>query len=59
MMTNAEFSQKDNLFLKVCKMAGIKPTIRQAAKFRMGKGAAFKIVVCCQSDIHIPEPSKV
>ena len=41
-MTNKEFSEKDQVFIKSCELAETKPTTRQASKFRMGKGKAFK-----------------
>jgi hypothetical protein len=47
-MTNKEFSIKDQIFLKACEFAfdkgfkKCKPTVRQASKFRMGRGTAFQ-----------------
>lgn len=40
-MTNKEFAEKDKLFHKACEIAKIKPTHRQASKFRNKKGLAF------------------
>jgi hypothetical protein len=40
-MTNKEF-KKDNVFIKACELANVDTTTRQASKFRMGKGSAFK-----------------
>jgi hypothetical protein len=40
-ITNKMFKNDEN-FVKFCKKAGIEPTARQASKFRMGKGLAFK-----------------
>ena len=40
-ITNKEFKSDGN-FVKACEKAGIEPTARQASKFRMGKGLAYK-----------------
>lgn len=40
-MTHAEFAKKDAVFIAACERAGIKPTRRQAMKFRRGLGAAY------------------
>jgi len=40
-MTNKEF-MADADFGKACGMAGVPETARQASKFRMGVGAAYK-----------------
>lgn len=40
-MTNAEY-KNENLFINACQKAEIPPTIRQASKFRNGKGLAYK-----------------
>ncbi len=39
--TNAQYAKED-VFIKRCENAGVKPTTRQASKFRMGKGSAYK-----------------
>jgi hypothetical protein len=41
-VTNKEFAKNDDFFNKACEKAGVKPTSRQASKFRLGKGMAFK-----------------
>lgn len=41
-MTNMEFSKKSETFKAACEAAGIPATKRQASKFRLGKGLAFK-----------------
>jgi predicted HicB family RNase H-like nuclease len=41
--TNKEFAATDQNFLKHCKATKVEPTKRQASKFRMGKGKAFKL----------------
>jgi hypothetical protein len=41
-MTNKDFSRKDSVFFKACELADTDSTPRQASKFRMGKGIAFK-----------------
>lgn len=40
-MTHDEFMKTNDLFKKSCEKAGIKPTKRQASKFRRGLGLAF------------------
>jgi hypothetical protein len=40
-VTNKKFTE-DNVFIKSCELANTEPTSRQASKFRMGKGCAFK-----------------
>ena len=40
--TNFEFSVFNKIFKQACKLAHIKITTRQASKYRMKKGAAFK-----------------
>jgi hypothetical protein len=47
-MTNAQFIQADAMFRRCCEAAEIKPTKRQASKYRRQKGLAFsfkKIIV--------------
>jgi hypothetical protein len=41
--TNKEFASKNEDFIRRCEAAKVKPTKRQASKFRMGKGSAFKL----------------
>ena len=41
-MTNKEFAKSNKNFLETCEMANIKPTKRQASKFRRRMGKAFK-----------------
>ena len=41
-MTNREFT-KDKYFRKCCEKMDVLPTTRQASKFRMKKGLAFKV----------------
>lgn len=41
-VTNRKFAESDELFKKACTDIGIKPTKRQASKFRLGRGLAFK-----------------
>ena len=38
-MTNREFAKNED-FIRVCKRVGVKPTVRQASKFRNYRGAA-------------------
>lgn len=40
-MTNKEFTGKDETFKNTCKAAGLKVTTRQASKFRRGMGRAY------------------
>lgn len=42
-LTNYQFSKKDRVFLKACKLAKVEPTVRQASKFRMGKGLSSTV----------------
>jgi hypothetical protein len=41
-LLNKEFAQKDQAFINACEKVGIKPTKRQASKWRAGKGLAYK-----------------
>ena len=41
-MTNKEFAENDERFKKACENVGIPPTKRQASKWLMGKGRAWK-----------------
>ena len=40
-MNNAEFAKTWDVFLKCCELAKVKPTTRQASKFRSQKGRAY------------------
>ena len=40
--TNQEFARTDRVFKMACELANIKPTARQASKFRNCKGTAIK-----------------
>jgi len=42
-MTNTEFAAKNEEFKKACEEANLKPTPRQASKWRNKKGLAWKI----------------
>ena len=49
-MTNKEFSETNEVFLNACSKVqmmngfqGFSPTMRQASKWRNGKGVAFKV----------------
>ncbi len=39
-VTNSQFSKDNEHFQACCELAGIKPSARQASKYRMGKGIA-------------------
>ena len=41
-MTNKKFAETNQEFIEACQSIDIKPTKRQASKYRMGKGKAFK-----------------
>ncbi len=41
-MTNREFSKTDKRFVEACESAEVKPTVRQASKWRRKKGKAWK-----------------
>lgn len=41
-MTNKTFAKYDMKFIQACEKIGIKPTKRQASKWRMRKGSAWK-----------------
>ena len=44
-MTNRKFAKEDTAFQKACEVNGVRPTTRQASKYRNGKGAAFKKIL--------------
>lgn len=56
-MTNNQFS-KGNLFTNHCKKADVKPTKRQASKFRNKQGAVYQIAVLRRKGIHVPDNAK-
>lgn len=39
--TNSDFAKNDVKFIQCCELAGVKPSKRQASKWRNGKGVAF------------------
>lgn len=41
-MTNADFAREDKNLAQACRQAGIPVSKRQASKWRMGKGIAYK-----------------
>ena len=41
-MTNREFAEQDKTFIEACERTDIKPTTRQASKWRNHKGMAYK-----------------
>ena len=40
-MTHREFAGTNEVFRKACELANIKPTVRQASKFRLKRGSAY------------------
>ena len=40
--TNKDFAKKDSVFQAACAKAGVEATARQASKYRMKKGTAYK-----------------
>jgi hypothetical protein len=40
---NREFAKTDTVFLAACEKAGVKPTPRQASKFRRKMGKAYNV----------------
>ena len=44
MLTNQKFSQEIEAFKMACNKANVKPTKRQASKFRNMQGSAYKAV---------------
>jgi len=43
-VTNKAYATTNDRFIVTCANANIKPTSRQASKWRNGKGAAYKFV---------------
>lgn len=41
-MTHREFAGTNEVFIKACELAKVKPTMRQASKFRLKRGSAFQ-----------------
>lgn len=41
-MTNRKFAKENKAFTTACKRIKLKPTKRQASKYRSSRGAAFK-----------------
>ena len=41
LVTNEKFSEIDPLFKDACDLAGVKPTSRQASKWRNQRGSAY------------------
>ena len=58
-MNNQNFALINTLFFDCCKRANTKPTSRQASKFRLKKGAAYKIGVLGMKYIHIPIHARI
>lgn len=44
MLNNREYSKEPG-FAILCESAGVKPTKRQASKYRKGKGSAYRAMV--------------
>lgn len=40
-MTNRQFAETDKYFIECCKRTNVKPTTRQASKFRNKRGLAY------------------
>ena len=40
-MTHREFAGTNEVFIKACELAKVKPTMRQASKFRLNRGSAY------------------
>lgn len=41
-MTNKDFAKNNDEFKKACEKVKVEPTKRQASKWHMGKGLAYK-----------------
>lgn len=57
-MTNFEFSQTKT-FITICNTANVKPTTRQASKYRRGTGAVYLITKKINQNVHIPNSAKI
>ena len=44
-MTNAQYAEQVVIFIDACINANVKYTSRQASKFRMDKGIAYKVAI--------------
>lgn len=44
-MSNSDYAKKDTKFIEACKLVDLKPSTRQASKWRNKKGKAYKTVV--------------
>lgn len=40
---NADFAKSDERFISACYSVGIKPSARQAGKYRRGEGIAYRV----------------
>jgi predicted HicB family RNase H-like nuclease len=45
LLSKAEFEMLKADYLEGCKLAGIKPSVRQRRRFRMKKGAVYNAVI--------------
>lgn len=56
-MTNRQFASSDELFIVHCLRANVRPTKRQASKFRGRKrrGAAYRRSVLGDDTCHVPQ----
>lgn len=50
-ITNTEFAKTNEVFRKACEIADIEPSRRQASKYRMNTGTAFKKKIEAQNTI--------
>ena len=41
-LTNQDYAQQNEVFREACHIAGVEATKRQASKFRLGVGTAYK-----------------
>lgn len=57
-MTNSEFSQTKT-FIAMCETANVKPTTRQASKYRRGLGAVYQIIKKINHKVHVPDFAKL
>lgn len=58
-LSNREFLKENDGFLNLCKKANVKPTMRQASKFRRGVGAVFQITIAHKKDTNVPAFAKI
>lgn len=52
-ITNKMFMENNEVFKTCCERMEIEPTLRQASKFRMGKGTAFKAAAQVREEMNI------